>query len=371
MMSFYTGPAIVLIPIAGILADRFSRKAVLVPSLFIFGIAGTAIAFTNSFQVVLALRLLQGIGISGITPLLMVIIRDMYDGSKESTAQGLRVTGSSIASGALPLLAGALVTIAWQVPFLLTAVAIPIGLATYLWFEEPTNLDEVTEEDNPDSDSYLREIISLIKLPRVLVILIGRALPVMLWIGFATYVSIVVVRIMGGTPRQAGLIVALWTVGSAIGSSQAGRVTALQKGRLRQLITTNTIMGVGFFLVFFSPNIYTAAAGAFAGGFGIGVSVSLFMSVLTGLASRELRGGVVSLGVSFNRVIQTVTPVIMGGMIAFGTPIYGFAPTVQIVGTGIAILGAGGSIICLLVAVRYPPSPDETAELLTGKDSGV
>lgn len=49
-------------PICGILADRFGRKIILVPSLFLFAIAGVACAFAPNFQILLAWRFLQGVG---------------------------------------------------------------------------------------------------------------------------------------------------------------------------------------------------------------------------------------------------------------------------------------------------------------------
>mgnify|MGYP000078783745 CR=1 FL=1 len=61
MMSFFTAPPIVVIPLAGLLADRYGRKPVIVTSLLLFGLAGSAIALTTNFQVVLGLRLLQGV----------------------------------------------------------------------------------------------------------------------------------------------------------------------------------------------------------------------------------------------------------------------------------------------------------------------
>jgi MFS family permease len=57
VMSFYVAPATVMIPVAGVLADRFGRKAVLVPSLVLFGLLRSAIAFSTDFRLALVLRL--------------------------------------------------------------------------------------------------------------------------------------------------------------------------------------------------------------------------------------------------------------------------------------------------------------------------
>jgi ACDE family multidrug resistance protein len=94
MISVFTAPAIVMIPVAGIVADWIGRKHILVISLLVFGLAGTAIVFTNDFLVALALRLIQGIAFGGLTPIIITSIGDLYSGTTEATAQGLRFTGS-------------------------------------------------------------------------------------------------------------------------------------------------------------------------------------------------------------------------------------------------------------------------------------
>ena len=50
LITFFTLPGIFLAPVLGLLADRFGRKRVLGPSLFLFALAGAACAFTNDFS---------------------------------------------------------------------------------------------------------------------------------------------------------------------------------------------------------------------------------------------------------------------------------------------------------------------------------
>ncbi|MEE9472014.1 MAG: MFS transporter, partial [Gemmatimonadota bacterium] len=61
LISAFTLPGVVLTPIFGLIADRAGRKTVLVPSLLLFGAAGTACALTHDFQSLLLLRVLQGV----------------------------------------------------------------------------------------------------------------------------------------------------------------------------------------------------------------------------------------------------------------------------------------------------------------------
>ena len=51
MVSVYVAPGIVVIPLTGLIADRYGRKPPIVFGLLLFGLAGTAIAFTTGFRV--------------------------------------------------------------------------------------------------------------------------------------------------------------------------------------------------------------------------------------------------------------------------------------------------------------------------------
>ncbi|MFW5705665.1 MAG: MFS transporter, partial [Bacteroidota bacterium] len=56
LITVFTLPGIFLNPVLGVLADRYGRKTIIVPSLFIFAVAGTACAFAEEFNTLLILR---------------------------------------------------------------------------------------------------------------------------------------------------------------------------------------------------------------------------------------------------------------------------------------------------------------------------
>jgi MFS family permease len=365
LVSVFTAPGILIVPVAGVLADRYGRKPVLVAALVLFGLAGTAIAFTTDFRVALGLRLLQGVGFAGIVPTLITSIGDIYTGSREATAQGLRFTVSGLSQAAFPLLAGVLVATAWQYPFALFAVALPAAAAVAVRFEEPT-VDETGEDratadggSPPSGGSYLRALAGLVRRPRVLALVVGRTLPVVVWIGFLTYNSIIVGTLMGGTPAQAGLLTAIGSVAFAGAASQAGRVTAFFDSRFYPLVAANCCLTVGLAAVLFAPAIPVAAAGILVTGVGFGLTLSLYRSIVTGLASQSLRAGLVSVAEAGGRVTATATPVAMGAAVAALAPQLGLGPAVRVVGLGAALVGGGGGILCLLVARLSQLAPAE------------
>jgi len=377
MVSFLTAPGIVLIPVAGMLADRYGRKPVLVAGLLLFGIPGTAIGLTTDFRVVLALRFLQGVGFSGLVPTITTSIGDMYAGAREATAQGLRLGMNGISGAVVPPLAGLLVVVSWRYPFALYASAVPVAVAVQLWFAETT--DESDPEPDRDGEetetrdgdrtgdgalegaAYRRALVGLLRRRRVLALVVARTLPVVVWVGFFTYNSIVVVRLLGGTPPQAGVLVAAGNLVFGIAASQSGRITARADSRFYPLVAANLALATGFAVMLFAPGIAVASAGITVAGAGMGITLSLYRSIITGLAPRALRGGLVSISGAGGRVTATATPVAMGAVIAATAPEMGFASAVRLAGLGAAVVGGGGGIVCLVVASAAPPVPDHVA----------
>lgn len=353
MMSAFTAPSVVVIPIAGVVADRYGRRPVILFGLLWFGLTGTAIAFTTDYTVVLSLRLLQGIGFAALTPIIITSLGDLYTGTKEATAQGLRFTGSGLSQTVFPLCAGVLVGVAWQYPFLLNAIAFPIAVVIYLFFEEPVDPD-ADRSDDGDAAGF-GDLWALVSQRRAWAMVVVRGTPTMAWLGFLTYNSLVVVDLVGGTPAQAGLLAALGSLSYALAATQAGRITARFDSRLLPLVGMNVSMAGGVGLVFVSRTLATAAVGVVLMGLGFGVTLSLYRSIVTSLAPASLRGGFVSIGEGVGRLSSTVTPLAMGAAIAFATPLVGFEAAVQYVGVATGLFAGALGIVCLVLVRTAPP----------------
>src|SRR5699024_106088 len=102
IITVYSLIAIVLIPIAGYLSDRFGRKKIIVPSLIITAIGGlvsglAAMLMNESFILILIGRIIQGIGASGTFPVVLPLIGDMYkEDQKVSAGLGMVETSNTI-----------------------------------------------------------------------------------------------------------------------------------------------------------------------------------------------------------------------------------------------------------------------------------
>ena len=96
-MVAYTAPAIVLAPLFGILADLHGRRWMLVLGLALFGLSGAAAALAPSYDWLLVCRAFQGVGMSMVTPLTIVLISDLLPDELEIHGQGYKVAIDRVA----------------------------------------------------------------------------------------------------------------------------------------------------------------------------------------------------------------------------------------------------------------------------------
>lgn len=353
MVTAISAPAVVLIPLLGFLTDRLGRKPVIVGGLLCFGTGGLAIAFTTDFRVVLALRVLQGIGFSGIIPVVITTFGDLYAGDDEATAQGLRFATSGVSQAIFPAVAGITVAFAWQYPFLIYGLGIPIAVAVWISLEEPADVESGT---NPLPDGgYLTGLRRLVARRRVLAYVLARGIVVLPFIAFLTYNSIIVVSIQGGTARQAGFYVALFSVVFAGAATQSGRVVSNFERNVVPLVVANLFLGGGLVTFALASSAAISTVAVFLMGVGVGVAFSLYRTIITGLAPQELRGGLVSLTESFGRLVATLTPLAIGLALTLLEPVVGLERALQgsIVLAGL-LSGVVGSASVVLARVSPP-----------------
>ena len=140
LITFYALPGIALTPVYGILADRFGRKQVLVPPLVLFALAGSACALARDFQLLLALRFLQGVGGASLGSLTATVVGDLYQGARRTEAMGYKASVLSVSSAILPTIGGGLALFGWYVPFALPLLGIGIAAAALFILDvDPSN----------------------------------------------------------------------------------------------------------------------------------------------------------------------------------------------------------------------------------------
>ena len=108
VLTAYLVAAAVFTPVMGRLGDMFGKRRMLVIALAVFGVGSIISALGTSLEVIVAGRVLQGIG-GGIFPLCFGIIRDEFPADRVSGSIGLISATAGIGGGAGLILGGLII----------------------------------------------------------------------------------------------------------------------------------------------------------------------------------------------------------------------------------------------------------------------
>ncbi|MFZ7101455.1 MAG: MFS transporter [Peptococcaceae bacterium] len=317
LITFFTLPGVFLTPVMGVLADRFGRKRILVPSLMLFGIAGTACAFAPKFEILLLLRFFQGIGAASLGSLNATLIGDIYSGRQRTEAMGYNASVLSIGTASYPALGGFIAVFGWNYPFLLPILAIPIGLLVLykLNAPEPKNTQNLL--------AYLGNALKSMNDRRVFVLFTAGVITFILFYGaILTYFPFIIVEFLG-PGEQVNPEVVIGSIMAAL--SLATAVTSFQLGNLIRLFSEKRLLKAAFFLftvalflVPFVPDLLVLLVPAVIFGIAQGINFPSNQSLLVTIAPMEYRAAFMSINGMVLRLGQTLGPLVMGFVFTLG-----------------------------------------------------
>lgn len=115
-----------VIPLAGWLSDRFGAKQIFIISVGLFTIGSLLCTFANSVEMLIAFRVLQGLGGGMVMPIAMAIIYRLSPPDKVGAVMGVLGIPILLAPALGPVIAGAFIDHAtWHWIFLIN---IPVGI---------------------------------------------------------------------------------------------------------------------------------------------------------------------------------------------------------------------------------------------------
>lgn len=306
LITVFALPGILLTPFLGVLADRFGRKRILIPSLFLYGIAGVMCAFTTSFEELLWLRFFQGAGSAALGVLNVTLIGDLFEGNRRATAMGYNGSVLSVGTAIYPAIGGVLASIAWNYPFFLSAIAIPVALYAMIF------LDPVPISMNLDMGEYFQKIKDRIFTPKVMGLFSCVFLTfLILYGGYITYLPILLDEDFAVSSTVIGLMLSGSSLITAYTSSKLGVLT--QRFSEQHLILTAAILYTFIFLTFpFIDNIWFMAIPISIFGVAQGINIPSLLNLLTGQVPSEVRAAFLAINWVVIRASQTVAPALLG-----------------------------------------------------------
>lgn len=301
-------PAMVLTPIAGVACDIYGRRPLSLVSLAVFGAAGVAIFFAPTFEVLLALRVVQGASFAALTPLSVAFVGDFFERTAGTTAQGIRVSTNGAVIIVAPAIAGVMADIAWNYPFLLYAAAFPALIFVYYRFPEAATFDADSEQSvAAELRTYSRGMATALDDRNLLLLILGGFTLFLVKFGMLTVAPLLATRVVEIRPTVVGLVFSLIGVVRVVLSPQAGRVAARLTRKTAFALTMGIVtVAMGLFALTTTLPMLVAAAVVYA------VGMSLFNPTLndtvTATAPADNRAGVVSALQAAKNLANTVGP---------------------------------------------------------------
>ena len=305
VVSFFALPGIFFTPVYGVLADKYGRKKVLIPSLLIFGIFGTAGFFVRDFNLLLLFRFISGTGAASLGALNVALIGDLFPGEMRQRVVGYNNSALNFGTTIVPIAGGMLAKIHWNYVFLLPVLAIVLALFIMFSFKEPVSA-------NRKSVSYFREFVSAVKNYKILIVFLVNVLMYIIHFGSLwTYIPFLIEKKFLSSSVINGLVLAGMSLTASFISIFFGKISKkMNPGRI--FVYSFVLTSAALFTITLISEWYYLFIPMVMFGAGFGMILPNIQSLVISLSPENQRGVLVSLNRTISLLGQFLGPVISG-----------------------------------------------------------
>ncbi|WP_303011310.1 MFS transporter [uncultured Bacteroides sp.] len=146
-------------PVAGVIADRVSRKWLIVGSLFVWSAVTFLMGYTHNFHELYWLRAIMGISEALYIPSALSLIADWHEGKSRSLAVGVHMTGLYVGQAIGGFGATAAAAFSWQATFHwfgIAGIAYALVLVLFLRENRMHTAEEKKINSGTDKSSVLK-----------------------------------------------------------------------------------------------------------------------------------------------------------------------------------------------------------------------
>lgn len=332
VITLYFVPGVVFSPVAGMLADRYGRRRVMVPSLFAYGVLGASIALVDRFSVILALRFVQGAAATSVFILTVAFISDACHGLRRNAVLGVNSAVLFVGAAVYPFLGGVLASVGWNLPFLTYLVAVPAAVYAAIRLDDPPVIESRTGPD------YVRRAVGA--LPAVEALSLYGATFVLETVAFGailTALPFVLATDFAAPPYVIGGVITTMMSVAAVTALKNGTV-ARYRSNHRLLVISFWFYAVGLLFAWAGSSILAVFVGAAAVGAGFGLAHPSVDAAVSRLVPTDYRAGALSIRNGTTFLGRSVGPVAYT-IIAMST---GYRALLLVSGLSALVIGAVG-----------------------------
>ncbi|MFE1554150.1 MFS transporter [Streptomyces sp. NPDC058734] len=302
-------------PFVGWAVDRWGLRTPMAAGLVLYGVAGGAGLFADSYAVLIASRFVFGIGAAAVFTGTTVALMALFEGPERDRVAGWRSTAIGLGGVVWPLIAGVLAVRSWHGPFAIYLVGIPVGIA--MLFTMPRIPATGGAPGGGGTMGLFRTT------PRLL-----GMYALSLVSSFLLYVLIV---FLPQRFDQIGVEDPLVIAAITAGLSLAGSGSGLFYGRLRAamgyvalLRCALVLWGLAFVVGASAGHAVPLALAALLFGAGSGISVPALAMWIGETAPAAMRGRAMALSGTANFAGQFAAPVVVGPLVGATSITVGF-----------------------------------------------
>lgn len=320
----------IVAPIVGRAIDRWTVRPTLVCGLLLYGISGAAGVVTDSYRLLLASRLVFGVGAAAVFAATTVGLFELYRGRRRDRVMGWRSSAISLGGLAWPLVGGALGAVSWHATFAVYLLGVPLAVACFAAL--PTTPAETAgaaplqgglqalARRRPELlGFYALQLISAVLLYAVLVLVPLR---------------------LGELAVTNPLHVALYPAALSGAMTVVGLCYARLRARLgdRALLMLSFSVWIAAFAVLsIAQHAALLAAATALFGIGMGLAVPALTVLIAEAAPARLRGRAMSLSASATFLGQAASPLLFGPIVEATSTTTGFTVAAGISGTTLLV----------------------------------
>ncbi|XEC97591.1 MFS transporter [Paenibacillus tarimensis] len=355
VITLFSVTAGLFIPFAGYLSDRFSRKAIILPSLAVYGAAGILAglgAFWGSYWVLIGARAVQGLGAAGTAPIAMALVGDMYKDGNESEALGLIEASNGFGKVVSPILGSLFALIIWYAPFFAFPAFCALSfLAVMFMIKEPK-----TRQETPAVRKYVKQIGDVFRKKGKWLIpcFFAGSLALFILFGVLFFLSDILEKppySIDGVAK--GGVLAIPLLGLVVTAYTSGRIIKNNGHLMRVFMNIGLLFMAGSLgaAIMLHKQLYWLIGLLTLSSIGTGLLLPCLNTLITGAVDRAHRGMITSLYSSLR---------FLG--VAFGPPIFGWltAKSKAVLFATVALL-ALGTLILVFFMIKPPAKAGDTA----------
>lgn len=257
------------------IAKKLGYKQTIMLGIGIVSISGIIPVFVDNFYVVLLSRACLGFGIGLFNSLLIAMISYFYDGEERTSLIGYHEALGGLGGMLITYIAGQLININWQAPFISYVISIPVFFLFWKVIPQVETKDilEKTKKQIKINNSQNNGKFSIVFIFMILII-IGATLNMTMGIK----VSSLIVEEGYGNASDGSTVIMLLSLGAMISGFLFGKMYKLFKNYI--LSVGFSITAVAMLIIGLSERTWMTVLGGFLVGFGFRVMMPCLTNIV-------------------------------------------------------------------------------------------